>query len=257
MRKDDLVLFHGHNQVYAYGYVTAKVYWPDNDFIWPNGDVGTTSTPSGMSTVIPEDTRPASADLRSVLPRFVARGVQYHDLDGRRVDDVLAPVFSDGYLPGATKFTLPPTGQPQRPSPPTDGQPSAEGVPADGDIGTGFVELDFTAITATQDVITPNWKAVERGTLGHKQTLTSAWVPRTVTATGRPSVTVRLRTRSSTASPGRNPHSPWVSTNASYRGSICAQARAMAMTSAGLMTRSGSTWSWSRSTGASTASNGS
>ncbi|SFP61484.1 hypothetical protein SAMN05660464_3695 [Geodermatophilus dictyosporus] len=37
IQPDDLVLFYGNGQVYAYGFVTSKVHWPGNSFIWPSG----------------------------------------------------------------------------------------------------------------------------------------------------------------------------------------------------------------------------
>lgn len=34
---EDLVIFYGNAEIYAYGTIASKVYWPNNDAIWPSG----------------------------------------------------------------------------------------------------------------------------------------------------------------------------------------------------------------------------
>ena len=66
---DDLVLFHGGNQIYAYGYVASKTLWVGNDFIWPTGEDWKYIYSLKHFEEIPESKRINRDDPRQILPK--------------------------------------------------------------------------------------------------------------------------------------------------------------------------------------------
>ena len=66
---DDLVLFHGKNLIYAYGYISSKLTWKKNSFIWPTGENWDFLYSIRDFVEIPEPRRITRESLRQLLPK--------------------------------------------------------------------------------------------------------------------------------------------------------------------------------------------
>lgn len=79
----DLVLFYGNREVYAYGFVSSKVYWPQNDAIWPSGTDWDYVYSLRDFHAVPAGTRPSTNALRPLLGKSSAQSAQLHDMSTR------------------------------------------------------------------------------------------------------------------------------------------------------------------------------
>lgn len=160
LRTDDLVLFHGDSRVYAYGFVTVKVYWPGNNSVWPSGHAWDYLYGLRDVVLIPESDRPLSSDIRSHVPSFNRNYVAHHDLTsaGLSPSELLTLLLGDSVLvPPEQVASGSATPQSRTAKPPTP----QFGVPA-----TGFT---FEGFKQRADAVVPNWEALERGTVAHGQ----------------------------------------------------------------------------------------
>lgn len=166
MRRNDLVLFYGNGQVYAQARVTAKVYWPSNAYIWPEGVDWDYLYSLRDFSLIPEADRPRTSDLRAALANFSVQPAQLHDL--------AALVTSEAEVADALGLTFVAQGAPL-PEAQVAAQalPSvqAPALPAEGPLGRPATGQTFSGLTIPQNPVTPGWQAIERGTLAHQQVL--------------------------------------------------------------------------------------
>jgi 5-methylcytosine-specific restriction protein A len=83
---DDLVLFHGKNLIYAYGYISSKIVWKNNDFIWPTGENWDYIYSLRDFVEIPESRRISRESLRQLLPKVGHLSSFFVDLSEVNVD---------------------------------------------------------------------------------------------------------------------------------------------------------------------------
>jgi 5-methylcytosine-specific restriction protein A len=83
---DDLVLFHGKNLIYAYGYISAKIVWKKNNFIWPTGDNWDFIYSLRDFVEIPESRRISRESLRQFLPKVGHLSAFFVNLADNNVD---------------------------------------------------------------------------------------------------------------------------------------------------------------------------
>ncbi len=91
LQKGDLVLFHGKNLIYGYGVVSAKIYWPNNNFIWPSGDDWRYIYSLHSFVEIPEASRVTRESLRQLFPKVGHLSAFFIDLEnsGIQQSDVI------------------------------------------------------------------------------------------------------------------------------------------------------------------------
>jgi 5-methylcytosine-specific restriction enzyme A len=65
----DLVLFHGHKLIYGYGIISSKLYWPNNNFIWPSGEDWRYIYSLENFVEIPEGSQVERESLRQLFPK--------------------------------------------------------------------------------------------------------------------------------------------------------------------------------------------
>lgn len=65
----DLVLFHGKNLIYGYGVISSKIYWPNNNFVWPSGEDWRFIYSLHSFVEIPEASRVTRESLRQLFPK--------------------------------------------------------------------------------------------------------------------------------------------------------------------------------------------
>lgn len=79
-RTDDLVLFHGNTRVYAYGFLTAKMYWKGNTgYIWPTGENWDYLFAMRDFVLLPLGDRPESSDIHNLVSSFNRNRVAHQD----------------------------------------------------------------------------------------------------------------------------------------------------------------------------------
>ena len=83
---DDLVLFHGKNLIYAYGYISAKFVWKENNFIWPTGENWDFIYSLRDFVEIPDSRRISRESLRQFLPKVGHLSAFFVNLAENNVD---------------------------------------------------------------------------------------------------------------------------------------------------------------------------
>jgi hypothetical protein len=81
MAPDDLVIFYGNKEIYAWGFVSAKVHWPNNNYVWPTGSGWDWIYSLRDVHLIANDERQPTTLLRHVLSNFASQPTQLHDLE--------------------------------------------------------------------------------------------------------------------------------------------------------------------------------
>ena len=94
----DLVLFYGDGMVYAYGTVSSRVHWPQNNEIWPSGSDWDHIYSLSEFVYIPEGQRLAYQALRNLTEKLDVYSVGCRDLESFGVtrDELIRYVVSEG-----------------------------------------------------------------------------------------------------------------------------------------------------------------
>jgi 5-methylcytosine-specific restriction protein A len=81
MQKNDLVVFYGNNEIYAYGEVASKVLWKNNNYIWPSGGNWDLIYSLKNFHEIVEGKRPIYQELRKVMNKLDVQSVGARNLE--------------------------------------------------------------------------------------------------------------------------------------------------------------------------------
>ena len=94
----DLVLFYGEGAVYAYGTISAKVLWPQNDQVWPSGSDWDHIYSLSEFVLLPEGQRLAYQSLRNLTDKLDVYSVGCRDLSSFSVsrDELIRYIASEG-----------------------------------------------------------------------------------------------------------------------------------------------------------------
>ena len=94
----DLVLFYGDGAVYAYGTISAKVLWPQNDQVWPSGSDWDHIYSLSEFVLLPEGQMLAYQSLRNLTDKLDVYSVGCRDLSSFGVsrDELIRFVASEG-----------------------------------------------------------------------------------------------------------------------------------------------------------------
>jgi hypothetical protein len=165
LQPNDLVIFYGNGRVYAYGFLSAKVYWHSNDYLWPTSANWDFIYSLRDFHVVPEGSRPRTGALRDALSNFAPSWAQLHEVDelGTTARSVFTALFPDVAWPGM------PSGGAVWPPVPTHDVLLPPPPPGAGPLGRTGPAPRFTTLEPQVDAVTPNWQARERGTLAHQQ----------------------------------------------------------------------------------------
>jgi hypothetical protein len=100
----DLVLFYGDGAVYAYGTVSARVHWPQNNSIWPSGNDWDHIYSLSEFVYLPEGQRLAYQALRNLTDKLDVYSVGCRDIEsfGTTRDELIRYVTHDGPRYGET-----------------------------------------------------------------------------------------------------------------------------------------------------------
>jgi hypothetical protein len=100
----DLVLFYGDGAVYAYGTVSARVHWPQNNSIWPSGSDWDHIYSLSEFVYLPEGQRLTYQALRNLTDKLDVYSVGCRDIEsfGTTRDELIRYVTHDGPRYGET-----------------------------------------------------------------------------------------------------------------------------------------------------------
>ena len=134
----DLVLFYGDGAVYAYGSISSKVHWPQNDQVWPSGSDWDHVYSLSEFVTLPLGQELEYESLRNLTDKLDVRSVGCRDLSSFGVsrEELIRFITTDG--PRHGRNNVPTYGIPQGIT--ADDVKSALAKLATGGIPSGFGE---------------------------------------------------------------------------------------------------------------------